>query len=430
MAGGEAEGAEDASQAVARVTPSVVSITTNRLRLTSGRNGSTRPTRARSLGSGFLLDEAGHILTCNHVIAGYQQIVVQLADGTEFDSDDVRVVGRDPVTDLAVVRVRRGGVLTPVEFGDSDSLVVGQPVVAVGSPFGLEGTATGGIISALDRWGLARSAGPDFQQLIQTDALVNPGNSGGPLVDLAGRVVGVSSFTKTHLGQEFTGIGFAIPANQAIDVATQLIRFGRVIRGYLGVNTQPLTSQLRMALGLEVDGGALVAWVVPDGPGARAGLNPGDVVLEIDYEPVGDERWLQERLAGAPPRDTIRLGLWRRGERIEVLAILGSWPTAGVDTGRPPATENWLGLLVRDITHADMVRTGASSGVVIEAVEPGGPAEEANLRAGDVVIGVNFASVDDKAAYDRIAAAMMGYSRPALFHLVRHRTAFYQALGP
>ncbi len=418
------------ASAVSKVRPSVVSITTDKLKRRSGSAPARFPVvQTRSLGSGFVIDDAGHILTCNHVIAGYEEIVVELPDGTEFDGADVVVVGRDPVTDLAVLRIPRGGMLVPVAVGDSDSLGTGQWVIAVGSPFGLEGTATAGVISGLGRWGLAKRSGPDFQDFIQTDALINPGNSGGPLVDLDGRVVGVNSFVKTNR-QDFTGIGFAVPINQALEVAQQLVRFGRVIRGYLGIHTQPLTNGIRLAIGLEAEGGVLVASVAAGRSGAAAGITAGDAILTLDHEPVPDVRWFQNEIAARSPGDSVRLTVYRRGETVELRARLSSWPVARTAPAAAEPEQNWLGLLVRDLTGADRMRSGVKHGVAVEALEPASPADEVNLRSDDVIIEINYSPVHDRQAFDLIAVRMADYDRPVLFRVLRNRTAFYLAIGP
>ena len=416
--------------AVARVAPSVVSITTDRIKQRAAAEPGQPPqVMTRSLGAGFVIDTLGHILTCNHVIAGYEKIEVDFPDGGEYSGDRVSVVGRDPVTDIAVIRVRGARGLVPAPTADSDELEPGQTVLAVGSPYGLSGTVTAGVVSGLGRWGLAKSSGPDFQDFIQTDALINPGNSGGPLVDAQGRVVGLCSFVK-RARDEFTGIGFAVPVNLALDVAMQLIAHGAVIRGYLGVNTQPITDGIRAAIGLVPGGGVLVASVAVGGPGERAGLRPGDAIMALDGGPVTDVRSFQDRVAGRMPGDSLVMSVYRRGEVIRLGAELESWPVAGTSPRGAAPERNWLGLAVKGLGAEDRQRAGVTDGVLVEAVEPASPADEARILAGDVIVEVNFAAVRDEAAFREVARQMADYDRPALFRVVRHRTRFYVAVGP
>jgi len=281
------------------VRPSLVSIVTDKVGPAAGADSSSPGlVESRALGSGFVLDTLGHILTCNHVVAQYGGVTVRFSDDKTYSGSEVSVVGQDPVTDLAVIRVTAKRVFVPAGLGNSDGLDVGQPVMAMGSPFGLEGTATAGIVSGLSRWGQPKSSGPDFQDFIQTDALVNPGNSGGPLVDLQGKVVGVSSFIRTTRSGP-TGIGFATPINLAKSIAEQLIRQGKVTRGFLGITTQPLTDGIRQALDLRTRGGVLVSSVEPGRPGDKAGIMPGDVIVTIDGKPIPDARWFQSEVASA-----------------------------------------------------------------------------------------------------------------------------------
>lgn len=412
------------------MSPAVVTITTSRL--TPSRPGESQPfgvVQRTSLGSGFVFDDSGHVLTCNHVVAGYEEIAVELADGTRLAPGRVRLVGRDPVTDLAVLELGAAGLPMPAGFADSDELDVGQPVVAVGSPFGLEGTATAGIVSGTGRWRLAKRSGPDFQDFIQTDALINPGNSGGPLVDTLGRVVGVCSFTRTARDGP-TGIGFATPINLALAIGRELVARGRVERGYAGMNTQPLTKGIRQALGLVIPGGVMVAAVGAGRPADKAGVRNGDVVFLLDGDTVPDVHWLQNRLAARRPGDTARLLLWRRGQELERAVVLAAWPGAGTAPAEAPPVRNWLGLVTRPVGKADRARTGLDSGVTVEAVEPAGPSDKAGLRAGDVIVEVNYAPVQDQAGFRAAATRMSDYPLPVLFRVFRGTTAFYVAVEP
>uniref|UniRef100_A0A7C4CDI2 PDZ domain-containing protein n=1 Tax=candidate division WOR-3 bacterium TaxID=2052148 RepID=A0A7C4CDI2_UNCW3 len=411
----------DFTEAVNAVKPALVSILADRV-LPGPDSGAEA---ARTLGSGFVIDTLGHILTCNHVVAGYHELTIKFADGISCSDDEVVVVGRDPVTDLAIVRVRPERRYAPAQLGNSDDLEVGQWVLALGSPYGLQGSASAGIVSGLSRWGLAKTSGPDFQDFIQTDALINPGNSGGPLVDTEGRVVGVASFTK--MGEnDFTGIGFCVPINLAMEVATELIRYGGVVRGYLGVNTQPLTRGLRRALALETRDGVLVSSVATTGPAAQAGIEPGDVIVELDSMPVRDVRSFQREVAARKPGGSVRLALVRRNQRIETTITLGAWPIADIRPRSEPSGRLPLGLAVRDLAESDKVRTGVSKGVFVDAVDAAGPAYDAGVRPGDVIVQADFVPVVNTASFE-VAASKPG-SRPILLRIWRGRTAFYVAV--
>ncbi|MCX6841540.1 MAG: trypsin-like peptidase domain-containing protein [candidate division WOR-3 bacterium] len=412
------------------VRPSLVSIITDKVG-PAGAADSNGPalTQTAALGSGFVLDTLGHILTCNHVVANYDGVTVRFSDDKAYGGRKVVVVGLDPVTDLAVIQVKAKREFVPVALGNSDELEVGQPVMAMGSPFGLEGTATAGIVSALSRWGQPKSSGPDFQDFIQTDALVNPGNSGGPLVDVRGRVVGVSSFIRTTRTGP-TGIGFATPINLARSVSDQLIRNGRVIRGFLGISTQPITEGIRQALGLRSRDGVLVSSIDPGQPGARAGILPGDAIVTLDGKAIPDARWFQSEVAGRPPGSSVKLALLRKGAPLSVVVTLGAWPTVAASPAQAPEPGTWLGLTVRSLTGTDRSRTGLDSGVGVEAVETGGAAARAGIHAGDVIPEINLAPVRSLTDFGQIEKTMTGSGRPLLLRVFRGRQVFYTTVEP
>jgi len=407
------------------VRPSLVSIVTDKVGPAAGTD-SAGPGIAETqvLGSGFVIDTLGNVLTCNHVVSQYGGVTVRFSDDRTYSGGDVRVVGQDPVTDLAVIRVTTRRTFVPAAFGNSDELDVGQPVMAMGSPFGLEGTATAGIVSGLSRWGQPKSSGPDFQDFIQTDALVNPGNSGGPLVDLQGRVVGVSSFIRTTRTGGATGIGFATPINLAKTVADQLISDGRVTRGFLGISTQSITEAIRQALGLRSREGVLVSSVDAGRPGDNAGLRAGDVIVTLDGRPVADARWFQSEVAGRAPGSSVAFGLVRKGQKKALTATLGSWTTPVQAGPKAASTRHWLGLVVKDAGAGE-----SSYGIVITEVE-GGTGAEAGLRAGDVINEINLAAVRNAADFARIQQVMKGTQRPLLLRVFRGSQAFYTAVQP
>ena len=281
--------------------------------------GPRAPRGRQSLGSGFIASADGFIVTNFHVVRGAAQIVARLADHRELEA---RLVGSDPRTDIALLRVQASGLPT-LPFGDSDRLAVGEPVMAIGNPFGLEQTVTTGIVSAKER---VIGAGP-YDDFIQTDASVNPGNSGGPLVDTRGAVVGINTAIFSGTGG-FIGIGFAIPVNLAKDVLAQLRANGQVVRGYLGVAVGPVPEDVRRARGLPARHGALVAEVVSRSPAASAGLQPGDIIVAFQGEPIANPQDLTRRVAATPPGTTTRVDVVRNGGRETVRTTLARLPDA------------------------------------------------------------------------------------------------------
>jgi len=272
----------------------------------------------RSLGSGLIIEPDGYVLTNNHVIENAQMIMVRLSDEEEFEA---RVVGRDPRTDLALLKIQGRREFPVARLGDSDSLRVGEWVLAIGNPFGLEQTVTAGIVSAKGR---VIGAGP-YDDFIQTDAAINPGNSGGPLFNTRGDVVGVNTAIFSQTGGS-VGIGFAIPINLAKELIPQLRAKGRVPRAWLGVAIAPVTPELAKRLGRPVRDGALVAEVVPNGPAARAGVRPGDLVVAFQGKPIRRADELPRLTAKAPVGSDVELTLWRDGKEQAVTVRLGELP--------------------------------------------------------------------------------------------------------
>ena len=255
----------------------------------------------KSLGSGFIIDREGYIVTNNHVVENADEIKVKLANGKEFNA---KVIGRDPKTDLALIKITGSGDLQPLKMGDSDALKVGSWVVAVGSPFGLEQTVTAGIVSAKGR---TIGAGP-YDNFIQTDASINPGNSGGPLINTKGEVVGIN----TAIVASGQGIGFAIPANMAKEVMPQLKDKGKVTRGWIGVGIQEVTPELAKSFDLKDKKGALVSQVFKDGPADKAGIEQGDVILEFDGKVIAESKDLPRIVAANPVGKTVQVKLSRK----------------------------------------------------------------------------------------------------------------------
>jgi serine protease Do len=289
------------------------------------RDGET-PRGRQSLGSGVIASPDGYIVTNVHVVADADEIVVRLGDHREYKA---KVVGLDPRTDVALLKIE-GSNLPALPFGDSDRLEVGEPVMAIGNPFGLEQTVTSGIVSAKERF---IGSGP-YDDFIQTDASVNPGNSGGPLVDTRGTLVGINTAIFSQTGGS-VGIGFAIPVNLAKDVLRQLKANGKVVRGYLGVAVAPVTPEAGRAAKLDGARGALVAEVVAGSPAASAGLKPGDVILGFQNEPIQNPIDLTRRVAGTPPGSKVALRVVRGGSETTVETKLGQLKDTAPTTSAP-----------------------------------------------------------------------------------------------
>jgi Do/DeqQ family serine protease len=338
----------------------------------------------RATGSGVVVDPHGYILTNNHVIENAHEITVRLSDSRKFTA---RLVGRDPKSDLAVLKVDSADPLPAVELGDSDRLRIGQWAIAIGNPFGLDRTVTVGIISATarNRMGLAT-----YENFIQTDASINPGNSGGPLLNLDGKVIGINTAMVTAA----QGIGFAIPINMGREVMRQLIAGGRVVRGWLGIAIQDVTDELAQTFGVKEREGVLVADVLKGGPAESAGLRPGDVVVEFDGMPVKETPDLQRQAAGALPGRTARLVVVRDRARVPLTVTVGEMPSEPVVAAQ--TNDTWgLGVqaLARDAARR-LDRPGAH-GLVVTEVAPGGPADRAGLRRGDVILDVRGRRIGD-----------------------------------
>jgi serine protease Do len=339
----------------------------------------------KALGSGFLVDAEGHVVTNNHVVEGASKVVVTLDDGREMEA---KVVGRDPRTDVAVLKVDAGAGLPFLSLGDSDKARPGDWVVAMGNPFGLGGSVTAGIVSARGR---DIGAGP-YDDFLQVDAPINRGNSGGPLFGTDGTVLGVNTAIYSPSGGS-VGIGFAIPSNVVKEVVAELEAHGHVERGFLGVSTQKVNPAMAAALKLSKAEGALVADVQPDGPAAAAGLKPGDVVTAVNGVEVQDPRALARQVAALHPGATAQLAVQRDGaaQTLSVKAEALPEQTAVVGAEAPHGTSGKIGLALAPLSQEareGLNVPGGTKGAVIAAVRPDSPASEAGLRAGDVLLGV------------------------------------------
>jgi Do/DeqQ family serine protease len=348
-------------------------------------------------------------LTNNHVIENAREIIVRLSDARKFMAT---LVGRDPKTDLAVLKIDAPAPLPTVEPADSDRLRVGQWAIAIGNPFGLDRTVTVGIISATAR---NRVGVTTYENFIQTDASINPGNSGGPLLNLDGKVIGIN----TAIVAAGQGIGFAIPINEARGVMAQLMSKGRVVRGWLGVVIQDVTDELASSFGVREREGVLVADVMKGGPAEAAGLRPGDVVVELNRTRVREVPDLQRRVAGVAPGERVRVVIVRDGARQPLTVTIGEMP-ADEPNALVQAGADDFGLQVEALSPGAMARLDlpVAHGVLVVEVAAGGPADRAGLRRGDVILEVARQPVSDGETIAR-ALASVGAGDGALIYVHR-----------
>jgi serine protease Do len=345
--------------------------------------------RQEGQGSGFLISKEGYILSNSHVVSGADKITVHLHDGRQLTA---KLLGADRRSDVAVLKVE-GDNFPFLKLGDSDAIDIGEWVIAVGTPFGLTETLTVGVVSAKGRnVGLT-----DYEDLIQTDAAINPGNSGGPLLNIDGEVIGITSSIFSQSGG-YMGIGFAVPINMAKTIQGQLVKTGRVVRGYLGVLIQDLTPDLAKSFELDQDAGLLISEVVPDSPAAKAGLKPGDVIVEQDGKKVQSSSAFRNALALQVPGTKTKFVVRRDGKSETLTAEIGQQKEDEPD--RPEAPSSLLGKLgvtVLALSPERRQKLGIPEdvkGVLVTEVEPGSPAASSGLAAGDVIMGVNKRSVE------------------------------------
>ena len=353
-------------------------------------DGPKQPRTQRSLGSGFIINEGGYIITNNHVVDGADEIVVILKGGDEYPA---KVIGKDKKTDLALIKIEPKNGLPITKLGDSDKSRVGDWVLAIGNPFGLGHTVTAGIISAKGR---ELGAGP-YDDFIQTDTAINPGSSGGPLFDMAGNVIGINSAIYTRSGG-YQGVGFSIPINLAKNIITQLKGEGTVTRAWLGVLIQRITPELQESLDLKTRRGALVADVVENGPAAKAGIKRGDVVISFNSQDVDSQHELPTMVAYLPVGKEVEVVVIRGGKKKTFKVVLEQMEDEPVIAGKSiEEHQEGLGLTVQDITEqiAEQLNLKGTLGVLVSGVNQGGLAAEAGIRRGDVILEVNRSSVKD-----------------------------------
>jgi len=372
----------------------------------------------RGVGSGFVMSRDGYVLTNNHVVEDADQIKVKLANGKEYEG---KIVGRDPKTDLALVKIEGPSDLHPLRLGNSEDLKVGSWVVAVGSPFGLEQTVTAGIVSAKGR---VIGSGP-YDNFIQTDASINPGNSGGPLINMKGEVVGIN----TAIIASGQGIGFAIPINMAKEIAPQLQEKGHVTRGWLGVSIQEVTPELAKSFDLKEKKGALVSQVVSGSPAEKAGIEQGDIILEFDGKEVSNSQDLPRIVASTPVGKAVTLKVSRNGKITDRQVKVGEMEEKAEVTKAP--SHKSLGITVQNLTPEIAKGLGLKkeTGVVVTRVEPGSAAADAGIQTGDVIREVNRKPIKDVEEFSQKVEKAKGQNN-VLFFIQRGQNNLFAAVTP
>ncbi len=372
-----------------------------------------RELRQRSLGSGVVVSEDGYIVTNNHVVADAEEIVVTFSENERYEA---KIIGRDPKTDLALIKIQVDKPIRAARFGDSDKLRVGDWVVAIGNPFGLGNTLTAGVVSAKGR---VIGAGP-YDNFIQTDASINPGNSGGPLFNLDGEVIGINTAIFTQSGGNI-GIGFAIPINMAKSVMSQLKEKGRVVRGWLGVIIQTVTPEIKEKFGLKTAEGALVGEVTADSPAEKGGLKRGDVIITFDGKKVETMNSLPPIVAETPIGKDAEIVVIREGKEKTLRVKIGELPEEPrVAATTMPEIEESLGLSVQELTPelAESLGLEGEQGVVVSSVRRGSPASEAGLQRGDLIQEIEREPIEGMDDYTRIMRESA--SKDQILMVVKH----------
>jgi serine protease Do len=407
-----------------RVKPAVVNISPASTSTKSAESPRERGPNNPGTGSGVIVDKDGIVVTNNHVVGDANEVEVRLSDKSKYVG---QVIGRDPDTDLAVVKFAADRALPTVPFGDSSKVRVGQWVMAVGNPFSLDRTVTVGVVSGLERDAVRLSR---YEAFIQTDASINPGNSGGPLFNIKGEVIGIN----TAIINYAQGIGFAIPSNMAQQVVSQLRSKGKVIRGWLGIGIQEVTSELAAKFGIRESDGVLVNDVFENEPASRAGLKPGDIIAKVDGRRVDTPSGLSRSVAGLAPGTKVELEIIRNGERRALTVDLGERKEETVVASipsPPPQPEVKLGLNVQDLTPelAEKFKIKDQKGVLVSKVDPGSVAQEQGLREGDLIKEVNRQLITSAEEF-KAAVAQTKTGDSVLLRVVRENRAFYSVLSP
>ncbi len=392
-----------------------------------GGNAQPQQRTQRSLGSGFLISSDGYIVTNHHVVDGADSISVSFGDkGDKEKTFKAQLIGSDKITDLAILKIDATN-LPYLKFGDSDAVQVGEWVIAIGNPFGLDHTVTAGIISAKGR---SIRANP-FDSFLQTDASINPGNSGGPLLNMAGEVIGINAAIIAN-GQ---GIGFAIPSNMAKDIIGTLRTDRKISRGWIGVTIQTLDESGAKALGLPNTKGALIGDVLPGNPAAEAGMKPGDVILSVNGAPVDDSADLSRKIAGFKPGDKVTITVWRNGSKKDLTVKIAERETDNPKSKsggskQQGAISSIVGMSVRALTKDDAARMRMenASGLIITRIENGKGAAEAGLRVGDVILAANGEAVNDVDQLSKIIEDQGRERGAVMLYINRQGNKFFRTI--
>ncbi len=385
--------------------------------------------KTRTLGSGFIISEDGYVVTNYHVIKNATSIIIRFTNKKEYKGKDVKIIGGDSRTDVALLKIETKEKLPYLKFGDSEKIKVGDWVMAVGNPFNLEGTVTVGVISAKGRSHIPLSEGPDLQNFLQTDAAINPGNSGGPLLNLKGEVIGINTAITSTSGGNI-GIGFAIPINLAKSIIEELKTKGKITRGYLGVYLEDLTEDMKNALNLSSLEGVLINEVIANSPADNAGIKEGDVIIEYDGNKVTDVQSFRIMVASTAPGKTVKLKLIRNNREMELKVKIGEMKEeVAVSGGEKQETE--LGMQVVDVDSPDakMYNISIKKGVVVTNVESSSPAGDAGIQPGDVIIGIGNKEIGDISDF-RKAIQVLKKGKPVIFQIQRGERKRYVALTP
>jgi serine protease Do len=390
----------------------------------------SRKWKEQSLGSGVIVSNDGYIVTNNHVIEQSEEIKVTLFDKRTFKA---RVIGSDPKSDIAVIKIDSNGLPT-LTFGDSNKLQVGEFVLAIGNPFGLNHTVTMGIISAVGR---ANVGIADYEDFIQTDAAINPGNSGGPLVNIKGELIGINTAIFSRTGG-FQGIGFSVPSNMVRFIINQLIKEGKVTRGWLGVTIQDLTPEIAQKFGINVQKGVLVSDITKNSPAQRAGMLRGDIILEFDGKEVSDVATLKNMVAQSMIGASVSIKVLRQNRELTLKAIIKELPASKTSEIIPSSMEDTIkenalsGIAVMDLNAAISKQLGLShdeKGVVIIKIDSDSPAESSEIKKGDVIQEIDRQKVENINDFNRIVSNIKG-GDTVLLYINRNGRKFYVALKP
>ncbi|MCD4652922.1 Do family serine endopeptidase [bacterium] len=387
----------------------------------------SRPRKLQSLGSGVIIDPAGYILTNNHVIENVDQVKVTLLNGETYDAE---VIGTDSETDVGLIKINPKNPLEAIPMGDSDIIIAGDWVMAIGNPFGFGHTVTVGVVSATRRSMVMSQEELPYQDFIQTDASINPGNSGGPLLDIHGRLIGINTVIASRTGQS-AGIGFSIPINMIKPLLNDLQEHGSVTRGWMGVTIQKVNPDLAEAMNLETTEGALIAEIVEDGPADKAGIMTGDVLVKFNDIDIRDSAHLSQIVASSQVDEKVKIKLLRDGKLKTVSMSVGIRPDDVFNIKTDSGITMNMGMKVQNISAeiARQLRLDSTDGVVISEVEPSGAADSADLRRGDIILEVNRQSVNNVRDYQNIIKDLKT-DEGAVFYIQRGNSRIFIALKP